>query len=134
MEEKNKITNFLTLEKKNKDIVDQTKDFSNKIISKKESNSYPQSFFNEENIYKNKELNKFKDEILTYLRTRDYYYMEKINSLKSQIDKNERNYDNLNDYSTKNFNSLIYQKNVIKNPIIKAISECPHFQKIKYLN
>ena len=107
MEEKNKITNFLTFEKKNKDIVDQTKDFSNKIISKKESNSHPQSFFNEENIYKNKELNKFKDEILTYLRTRDYYYMEKINSLKSQIDKNERNYDNLNDYSTKNFNSLI---------------------------
>ena len=30
-----------------------------------------------------------------------------------------------------NFNSFIYQKNVIKNPIIKAISECPHFQKIK---
>ena len=33
-----------------------------------------------------------------------------------------------------NFNSLIYQKNVIKNPIVKAISECPHFQRIKMNN
>ena len=78
----------------------------NKPTTKKPPYSLPENFYDLETIYKNKELNKFKDEILSYLRAKDYFYMEKINNIKNQSDKNERNFENLNEYSLKNFNSI----------------------------
>ena len=110
MEEKQKKNNFSPRRKKEKDKDKDTfvseKDFQNKQALKKQLCSLPENFYDSETIYKNKELNKFKDEILSYLRTRDYFYMEKINNLKTQSDKNDRNFESLNEYSLKNFNSM----------------------------
>ena len=106
MEEKKKIINFSSHHKKSKNLINIDKDTENKITPLKSQNSLPENFYDIETIYKNKELNKFKDDVLSYLRTRDYFYMEKINSIKSQTDKNDRNFQALNEYSLNTFNSL----------------------------
>jgi hypothetical protein len=106
MEEKTKIINFTSHLKKSKNLLINDKDSENKLAPTKSQNSLPENFYDIETIYKNKELNKFKDDVLSYLRARDYFYMEKINSIKSQSDKNERNYQTLNELSLSTFNSL----------------------------
>ena len=106
MEEKKKIINFSSHHKKSKNLINIDKDTESKITPLKSQNSVPENFYDIETIYKNKELNKFKDDVLSYLRTRDYFYMEKINSIKSQSDKNDRNFQALNEYSLNTFNSL----------------------------
>ena len=106
MEEKPKINTFSARRKKGKELINSEKESLNNIIQIKPPNSLPENFFEKEAIYKNKELNQFKDDILSYLRARDYFYMEKINNIKSQSDKNCRNYETLNEYSLKTFNSL----------------------------
>ena len=106
MEEKKKIINFSSHHKKSKNLINIDKDTENKTTPLKSQNSVPENFYDIETIYKNKELNKFKDDVLSYLRTRDYFYMEKINSIKSQSDKNDRNFQALNEYSLNTFNSL----------------------------
>ena len=106
MEEKSKINNFSPRRRKNKELISSEKDLQNKNVPKKPPYSLPENFYDIETIYKNKELNKFKDDILSYLRTRDYFYMEKLNNLKTQSDKNERNFESLNEYSYKNLNSI----------------------------
>ena len=106
MEEKKKIINFSSHHKKSKNLINIDKDTENKMTPLKSQNSVPENFYDIETIYKNKELNKFKDDVLSYLRTRDYFYMEKINSIKSQSDKNDRNFQALNEYSLNTFNSL----------------------------
>ena len=119
MEEKTKITNIIPSEKKSKKKLNKTEEIPNKIVPKKDLNLEPENFYDKETIYKNKELNIFKDEILTYLRTRDYFYMEKFNNLKIQSDKNERNFDNLNEYSLKNFGSLMANQTEILSKLDK---------------
>ena len=106
MEEKKKKINFSSHHKKSKNLINIDKDTENKMTPLKSQNSVPENFYDIETIYKNKELNKFKDDVLSYLRTRDYFYMEKINSIKSQSDKNDRNFQALNEYSLNTFNSL----------------------------
>ena len=106
MEEKTKIINFTSHLKKSKNLLINDKDSENKLVPTKSQNSLPENFYDIETIYKNKELNKFKDDVLSYLRARDYFYMEKINSIKSQSDKNERNFQTLNELSLSTFNSL----------------------------
>ena len=106
MEEKTKIINFTSHLKKSKNLLINDKDSENKLAPTKSQNSLPENFYDIETIYKNKELNKFKADVLSYLRARDYFYMEKINSIKSQSDKNERNYQTLNELSLSTFNSL----------------------------
>ena len=106
MEEKKKKINFSSHHKKSKNLINIDKDTESKITPLKSQNSVPENFYDIETIYKNKELNKFKDDVLSYLRTRDYFYMEKINSIKSQSDKNDRNFQALNEYSLNTFNSL----------------------------
>ena len=106
MEEKTKIINFTSHLKKSKNLLINDKDSENKLAPTKSQNSLPENFYDIETIYKNKELNKFKDDVLSYLRARDYFYMEKINSIKSQSDRNERNYQTLNELSLSTFNSL----------------------------
>ena len=106
MEEKTKIINFTSHLKKSKNLLINDKDSENKLAPTKSQNSLPENFYDIETIYKNKELNKFKDDVLSYLRARDYFYMEKINSIKSQSDKNDRNYQTLNELSLSTFNSL----------------------------
>ena len=119
MEEKPKTNNFSISRKKPKDSFNSEKDLKNNPESKKQAYSLPENFYDLEAIYKNKELNKFKDEILSYLRTRDLFYMEKINNLKIQSDKNDRNFDNLNEFSLKNFNSITSAQTEIQSKLEK---------------
>ena len=69
--------------------------------------------------YKNKELNKFKDEMLSYLRNRDFYYLDKIKNLKSQIDITDQNLDNLSEVMQKNFCNILNAQADISNKLDK---------------
>ena len=91
MKEKPKANNFSPRRKKVKDLFNNENIIQDKLEPKTEPYSLPENFYDVETIYKNKKLNKFKDEILAYLRERDYFQMEKLNSIKTQSDKNERN-------------------------------------------
>ena len=61
--------------------------------------------------------------MLAFMRSRDFYYMEKLNNLKSQLEKNDRNFENLNEYSMKTFNTLLSaqteMQTKLENPIIE---------------
>jgi hypothetical protein len=103
MEDKEKYSQISTRGSNIKEIIKKEKEQSN---IQKINPSLPDKYYKFEIVYKNKELNKFKDDVLSYLRARDYFYMEKINSIKSQSDKNERNYQTLNELSLSTFNSL----------------------------
>ena len=66
---------------------------------------YPQFFENNSKFsyrfitqYQNEELNKFKDEVLSFFKNRDKYFLNLINSYKCQIqtaEKNTKIYPNL---------------------------------------
>ena len=60
-----------------------------------------------ENIYKNKELNKFKDEILSYISERDNYYSEKIKSLNSRTDNNSKSLEQLSNIVKNNIDNIL---------------------------
>ena len=119
MKEKPKANNFSPRRKKVKDLFNNENIIQDKLEPKTEPYSLPENFYDVETIYKNKELNKFKDEILAYLRARDYFYMEKLNNIKTQSDKNERNFETLNEYSMKNFNSLITAQTEVQSKLEK---------------
>ena len=120
MKEKPKTNNFSPRRKKVKDLFNTENIIQDKLEPKTEPYSLPENFYDVETIYKNKELNKFKDEILEYLRARDYFYMEKLNNIKTQSDKNERNFETLNEYSMKNFNSLITAQTEVQSKLEKT--------------
>ena len=115
MEEKEKITNFSPRKNKVRDLIQKTKEQKEKEEkgkkekndNKKERSLTTEKSYKFEITYKNKELNKFKDEILSYLRNRDYYYIEKLKNLKSQTEITDKNLDNLSDVTQKNFNNLL---------------------------
>ena len=97
MEEKYKYKNYLLQKNKIEDIYQAEK--SKTLI--KTNSSLLLNSLNSLNkidyIYKNKDLNKFKDEILSYISERDNYYSEKIKNLQSQCDNNNKNIDKLSD-------------------------------------
>ena len=97
MEEKYKYKNYLLQKNKIEDIYQAEK---SKTLIKTNSTLLLNSL-NSLNkidyIYKNKDLNKFKDEILSYISERDNYYSEKIKNLQSQCDNNNKNIDKLTD-------------------------------------
>ena len=105
MEEKEKNNHFSQGETKTKELLKKEK--NDKSNSQKIYPLIPDKYDKFEITYKNKELNKFKDEILSYLRNRDYYYIEKIKGLKSQADITDQNLDNLSDVMQKNFNNIL---------------------------
>ena len=115
MEEKEKITNFSPRKNKVRDLIQKTKEQKEKEEkgkkekndNKKERSLTTEKSYKFEITYKNKELNKFKDEILSYLRNRDYYYIEKLKNLKSQTEITDKNLDNLSDVTQKNFNNIL---------------------------
>ena len=83
MEEKSKNSNLSPIKNKLKDLLKKEKKKKEQVVQKS-SLSVSERFQEFEISYKNKELNKFKDDILSYLRTRDNYYIESINTLKSK--------------------------------------------------
>ena len=116
MEDKDKIENFSPRNNIVRDLIQKKKESNSKDKEKEQKDkdkdkSYYQKDtekpYKFEISYKSKELNKFKDEILSYLRNRDFYYSEKLKSLKSQIDSTDKNLDNLSEVTQKNFNSIL---------------------------
>ena len=115
MEEKEKNSNFSPRKNKVRDLIQKAKEpkekeeknQKEKNDTKKERSLTTEKSYKFEITYKNKELNKFKDEILSYLRNRDYYYIEKLKNLKSQTDITDKNLDNLSDVTQKNFNNIL---------------------------
>ena len=104
MEDKEKYSQISPRGSNIKEIIKKEKEQSN---IQKINPSLPDKYYKFEIVYKNKELNKFKDEILSYLRNRDFYYIEKIKGLKSQADITDQNLDNLSDVMQKNFNKIL---------------------------
>ena len=73
-------------------------------------------------ITKNKEMNTFKEEILSYLRERDSYFREKINKLKLITDNNTKKTEKFSEKFENNYNSIFTKQvelhKIRKNKII----------------
>ena len=72
-------------------------------------------------ITKNKEMNTFKEEILSYLRERDSHFIEKINTLKLITDINAKKIEEFSEKFENNYNSIL----------TKQIELGAKFEKIK---
>ena len=109
MEEITKNTNYSPKKIKVKDLTikEKQKDKKEKTPPKKKYSSISDKLYKFDTTYKTKELNKFKDDILSYFRERDYYYLEKLSDLKSQTEITDKNLDNLSDVMQKNFNNFL---------------------------
>ena len=92
---------------KSKDLIKKDKEQKEQKSNNKINQNLPDKYFKFDITYKNKELNKFKDEILSYLRNRDYYFIEKLKNLKSQADITDKNLDNLSEVMNKNFSTIL---------------------------
>ena len=122
MEEKEKKSNSPPNQIKTKDIIKKEKDQKENATSQKNGMQLPDKYYKFDITYKNKELNKFKDEILSYLRNRDYYYIEKLKNIKSQTDINDQNLDNLSEVMQNNFNSILSAQAEINSKLDKLKS------------
>ena len=110
---KNRIENTIQNEKNKTQI----KTNSNFILNK--SNKY-------DNIYMNKEFNKFKDEILSYINERDNFYSEKLKYLQSQTENNNLYINKLTDFVKENVNNFSTKQVEITTKLEK-IKECETF-------
>ena len=127
MEEKEKKSHFSPRKNKVRDLIQKTKEQKEKEEkgkkekndNKKERSLTTEKSYKFEITYKNKELNKFKDEILSYLRNRDYYYIEKLKNLKSQTEITNQNLDNLSDIMNKNFSNILSSQTEINTKLEK---------------
>ena len=69
--------------------------------------------------YKNEELNKFKDEILSFLKERDNYFFSKINSYQSHCQTAEKKYENLTKIIKLNYQEILSSQANINNRLDK---------------
>ena len=60
-----------------------------------------------DNIYKNKELNKFKEDILSFMREKDKFYFQKLKEVQLKSDVNNKNIDRLSEVMDSNFKTLL---------------------------
>jgi DNA repair ATPase RecN len=93
---------------KNEESISTMKQISPLLISKKFCTKY-----------KNEELNKFKDEILSFLKERDNYFFSKINSYQSHIETTERKYENLAKIIKLNYQEILSSQANINNRLDK---------------
>ena len=63
--------------------------------------------YNFDNIYKNKELNKFKEDILSFMREKDKFYFQKLKEVQIKSDVNNKNIDRLSEVMDSNFKTLL---------------------------
>ena len=63
--------------------------------------------YNFDNIYKNKELNKFKEDILSFMREKDKFYLQKLKEVQIKSDVNDKNIDRIKEVMDSNFNTLL---------------------------
>ena len=76
--------------------------------------------------YKNEELNKFKDEILSFLKERENYFFAKINSYQTHIDIEEKKYENLTKIIKLNYQEILSSQANINNRLDK-LNAYEHF-------
>ena len=72
-----------------------------------------------EKIYKNEELNKFKDEILIYLSERNNHYMSLIKHFKDKMEENKLEYINQINNISLNYNSILSSQALLNNKLDK---------------
>ena len=78
---------------------------NNKLESNINLSYYSQEKF--DFITKSKEMNIFKEEILSYLRERDSFFIEKINNLDFKSDINAKKIEQLSETIENNYNSFL---------------------------
>ena len=76
--------------------------------------------------YKNEELNKFKDEILSFLKERENYFFAKINSYQTHIDIEEKKYENITKIIKLNYQEILSSQANINNRLDK-LNTYEHF-------
>ena len=69
--------------------------------------------------YKNEELNKFKDELLSFFKERENYLVSKINSYQSHIDSSERKYEHLTKIIKLNYQEILSSQANLNNRLDK---------------
>ena len=69
--------------------------------------------------YQNDELNKFKDEILSFFKTRDKYFLDIISSYRNQIQTAEKKYENLTHLLKLNYEEIISSQASLNNRLDK---------------
>ena len=89
---------------------------SNELLSSLFKN--PPNF---EKKYENDELNKFKDEILSYLNERNQHYMSLINYFYDKILENQKEYISQINNISQNYNSILSSQASLNNKIDKAV-------------
>ena len=89
---------------------------SNELLSSLFKNSP-----NFEKKYENDELNKFKDEILSYLNERNQHYMSLINYFYDKILENQKEYISQINNISQNYNSILSSQASLNNKIDKAV-------------
>ena len=87
---------------------------------------YPQFFENNSKFsyrfitqYQNEELNKFKDEVLSFFKNRDKYFLNLINSYKCQIQTAEKKYEDLSKLIKLNYEEIITSNASLNNRLDK---------------
>ena len=69
--------------------------------------------------YKNEELNKFKDEILSFFKERENYYVSKINSYQSHIESTEKKYEQMTKVIKLNYQEILSSQANLNNRLDK---------------
>ena len=73
-------------------------------------------------ITKSKEMNTFKEEILSYLRERDSFFIERINNLQFNTDINTKKIEQLSENIENNYNSFLTKQVELSTKIEKIKS------------
>ena len=91
-----------------KDSIQDINQLSSPNISKKFSSKY-----------KNEELNKFKDEILSFFKEREAYLISKIKKYQSHIESSEKKYEHLTKIIKLNYQEILSSQAIINNRLDK---------------
>ena len=134
MEEENKINHSADIGHEIKKYTLITQNPHEKVISKTETNQKPNENslniskkFN--TVYKNEELNEFKDEILSFFKERETFLLNKIKSYQSQIELTENKYENLTNNIASNYQEILSSQANLNNRIDKLNSYEPFVLK-----
>ena len=102
----------------------QDKIIKNKIqtLNKSISNLIIEQPYKFDIIYKNKELNEFKDDILSFIRERDNFYFEKFKYIENQTNNNNKSINNLSEVMESNLNTFLKKNVEIKTKLEKLKS------------
>ena len=130
MEEEKKINYSADFETETKKYTLITQNPHEKVVCQTEAKKMPNE--NSVNIskkfntvYKNEELNEFKDEILSFFKERETYLLNKIKSYQSQIESTENKYENLTNKITLNYQEILSSQASLNNRIDKMNSYEP---------